>query len=85
MNDEYYIPVTLKELIERLQQIIRNSDGELIGEEYVIDSSFLIDGDHTFPPNTLILTIRKDRLGEDGEESAYGKIYIMPEKTRTLM
>ena len=83
MNEKYYIPVTLNELVERIQGIIRSSDGELTGEEYVVGSSFIATGDMDLPPNTLILAIRKDGLTEDDTE--YGNLYIAPGKTQALM
>ena len=83
MNEEYYIPVTLNELVERIKGIIKNSDRELTGEEYVVGSLFLPTGNMEFPPNTLVLSVRKDGLMED--ETEYGNIYIMPGKTQALM
>lgn len=79
----YYIPLTLNQLVERIKGIIKNSDGELTGEEYVVGSLFLPTGDMEFPPNTLIFSVRKDGLTKN--ETEYGNIYIMPGKTRTLM
>ena len=79
----YYIPVTLNELVERIKGIIKNSDGKLTGEEYVVASLFLPMGNMEFPPNTLVLAVRKDGLTKD--ETEYGNIYIMPGKTQVLM
>lgn len=83
MNEKYYIPVTLNELMERIKGIIKSSDGELTGEEYVVGADFLATGDMDFPPNTMVITIRRDWLTEDDTE--YGSIYIMPGKTQALM
>ena len=80
----YYIPLTLKDVICGIQGIIRESNGKLTGEEYVVNATYISDENNPdAPPGTLALHLRKGTMNPDEYES--GTIVLMPNSLNERM
>lgn len=83
MNDGYFIPLTLNELISGLKGIIQNSK-DLTGEELVMDITYVDEEyDDRVPPGTIAFHLRQNTLNPD--EPRYGTVVLVPGKTETFM
>ena len=72
-----YIPMTLKEFIDGLQGIIRSSNGELSGEEYIVGSEYISSPNNPeVPPGTIALFLKRGTLKSDEFET--GTIVLTP-------
>lgn len=81
-NDGYFVPLTIKELIDGLNGIIQEAD-DITGEELVIDAEYIYEDDHKCPSGSIILYVQQNTL--DPDEPKYGTIILTPGKTRWLM
>lgn len=72
-----YIPMTLKELIDGLQGIMRNSNGSLTGEEYIVDAEYISSPNNPeVPPGTIALFLKRGTMKPDEFET--GTIVLTP-------
>ena len=79
----YYIPLTVNELIEGLQVIVKNSK-DLTGQELIVGLEYVDeDPKYAVPPGSIAVFLQQNTL--DPEEPKYGTIVLTPGKTRTLM
>ena len=81
MNDRYFIPLTINDLINGLKGIIKESDA-LSGNEYITDIQYIEDVSDV-PPGSIALFINRGTVNPD--ESKYGTIVLTPGKTKTFM
>ena len=83
MNEnDYYIPLTLNELIDGLKGIIKHSK-DLTGQELVVGAECVEDDDYDVPPGSIAIHLRKNTL--DPDEPEFGSIVLTPGKSRILM
>ena len=83
MNDEYYIPLTINEVIDGLKGIVRESE-DLTGQEYITDIQFIGEEDDCdVPPGSIAVFLKQGTL--DPKEQRYGTIILTPGKTKTVM
>ena len=79
-----YISMTLKELVEGIQEMIRTED-DLTGEEYVMDAYYIGDEDQSrYPPGSVCLRLQAHTLKK--EEFKEGTLVLTPKRlTERLM
>ena len=83
MNESnYYIPLTLNELIDGLKAMIRERD-DLTGHEYVVGTMVVDEPDYNFPPGSIALSIHQET--QNPNESQNGTIILAPGKSKVLM
>ena len=80
----YYIPMTLNEVVDGLKGIIQKSE-DLTGQELVIGAEYVDEGDTDYrvPPGSLAVFLQQNTL--DPDKPKYGTIVLTPGKTRILM
>ena len=79
----YYIPITINELIDGLKGIVKNSE-DLTGQELIIGLEYVDeDPEYRVPPGSIAVFLQQNTLNPD--EPKYGTIVLTPGKTQTLM
>ena len=79
---EYYVPLTLNNVIEGLNDLISTSD-DLTGHELIVGIAYVADNEHEVPPGSIALFLRQNTLNP--EEGNYGTVVLTPEKATRLM
>lgn len=82
MDENYYIPVTLEEMIEKLQKSIRMSN-ELTGKELIVGAQYIDEDDYNVPSGSIVFLVQQNTL--DPDDPKYGTITIMPGTSKQLM
>ena len=88
MNElNYYIPLTVNELVDGLKSIIAHSE-DLTGQELVIGLEYVEKDDtnytdHNVPPGSIAVFLQQNTLNP--KEPKYGTIVLTPGKSRILM
>lgn len=82
MNDTY-IPITINQLVKRMQEMINDSKGEIDGNECIIDMRVCSEDTDEAPPGSIELFIEKN-LNTSGKVG-YGTVIFTPEKSKNLM
>ena len=82
-NINYYIPLTLNELIDGLKGIIKNSK-DLTGQELIIGLEYVDeDPEYRVPPGSIGIFLQQNTLNPN--EPKFGTIVLTPGKTERLM
>lgn len=78
-----YIPITINQLIRRMQEMINDSNGEIDGNECIIDMHVYSEDTDEAPPGSIELFIEKS-MNISGK-AGYGTVIFTPEKSKILM
>lgn len=80
----YFIPLTLNELIDGLQRVVKGSK-DLTGQEYVTHIQYIDEEDNfeDVPPGSIAVFLKRGTL--DPNEPQYGTIVLTPGKSRMVM
>ena len=79
---EYWVPMTINELISGLKGLVKHS-ADLTGEELVIGTTFIDEDYDEAPPCSIVFHLRRNTL--DPDEPKVGTIILTPGKTKTIM
>ena len=83
MNDGYFIPLTINELIDGLKGIVRESK-DLTGQEYITHIQYIDEEDDCdVPPGSIAVFLKRGTLNPD--EPQYGTIVLTPGKSKMVM
>ena len=84
MNNGYFIPLTLNELIDGLKGIIQKSD-DLTGQEYITHIQYIDEEDNLdgVPPLSIAVFLKRGTLNPN--ETQYGTTVLTPGKSKIVM
>lgn len=81
MKKDYYVPATLKHMVKTVNELLKDPELGLSGEELVTGVRFVDEEDDEFPPNTIIFEIQEPTDKDPNK----GILYIGPQKPKILM
>ena len=81
-NYGYFVPITILELIEALNEAIDESE-DFTGQEHIIGIDYIEDDDYDVPPGSILIHLQQNTLNPD--KPRYGTVVLTPGKTKWVM